>query len=279
MTAGEKTKTRLEDINIMNIKRSPYQPRKTFSKTALIELAGSIKNYGLLQPISVRFISKDSYELIAGERRLRAMRMLGKESIPAIVHYGKNDDSAAMLTMIENLQRENLHFFEEAEGYVLLLKEHGMTQESLAKKLSKNQSTIANKMRLLRLPASVKTELKKAGLTERHARALLRLHDESLQLKLLETICKRSCSVRETEMLVERELKKLYDEAPDKTGKLKFLFSDMRIYVNTIKKAVNEIKTAGADAKIDIDEAGSEINISVCIKKPAAIRQQHTVVV
>lgn len=279
MLSSERSKTRLETISIEHIKRSPYQPRKSFSKAALIELAGSIKNYGLLQPISVRFISKDNYELIAGERRYRAVRMLGHTQIEAIVHYGKEDESAAMLTMIENLQRENLHFFEEAEGYVLLLKEHGMTQESLAKKLCKNQSTIANKLRLLKLPFQVKLEVKKSGLTERHARALLRLHDEKLQLKMLETIAKKNCSVRETELLVERELKKLYDEDPEKTGKLKFLFSDLRIYINTVKKAVEQIKTAGINADIEITDNGSEVDINISLKKPANIRQQHTVVV
>ena len=272
--------TQLKSLPITSIRRSPYQPRKSFSQAALLELAGSIRNYGLLQPVSVRFVRDGVYELIAGERRFRACKLLGYTSIAAIVHYDRGETESAMLAMIENLQRENLHFFEEAEGYVTLLREHGLTQEALAKKLSKNQSTIANKMRLLRLPKAVKEKLVQTGLTERHARALLRLHNEEIQLKLLSQIAEKNCSVRETEAMVEKELKRLYDDMPEKSGKVKFLFSDCRIYINTVKKAVQQIREAGIAAEMDISDTGAQIDIHISITKPpGAAWQQHTVVV
>ena len=145
-----KGKHDIMNVPVECIKPNPYQPRKTFTDESLDELATSIKNYGLLQPIVVRMISKNSFELIAGERRWRAAQLLGLSEIPAIVRESQDSESAVM-ALVENLQRENLHFLEEAEGYYNLLNEYNMTQEELAQKIGKNQSTIANKMRILKL--------------------------------------------------------------------------------------------------------------------------------
>ena len=175
---------------MIKIRPNPYQPRKEFSKQALEELSQSIKEYGVLQPITVRRIGSDSYELVAGERRLRASKMVGMEYIPAIVIATHEKDSA-ILAMIENLQREDLHYLDEAVGYASLIQDHGFTQEELAKKIGKNQSTIANKIRLLRLPDNIKKLLIMNNLTERHARALLRLPDDELKLKALKQIIKK----------------------------------------------------------------------------------------
>ncbi len=177
-------------VKIENIRPNPYQPRKQFNKISLEELCESIKQYGVIQPINVRKISANMYELVAGERRLRAATMAGLKEIPAIV-VDINDNDSAVMALIENLQREDLSYMEEAEGYNNLINEHGFTQEELAAKIGKSQSTIANKIRLLKLPPLVKKILADNNLTERHARALLKLHDEQLQLKVLKTVCEK----------------------------------------------------------------------------------------
>lgn len=260
----------LSTILISDIKPNPNQPRKTFHEEGIAELASSIKNYGLLQPITVRKTESAYFELIAGERRLRACKMLGETSIAAIVLEPSAEQDSAILAMIENLQRENLHFFEEAEGYLSLMKEHGFTQEMLARKLGKNQSTIANKLRILKLPKNVRNCIVHSGLTERHARTLLRLHNEEMQLRLIKTIVKNTMSVRETEQLVEQEIKKLYD-GETVTKKLAYLFRDYRIYINTIKKAVNQVKDAGVSAHCDVEELEDSVNISIRLLKPQSV--------
>ena len=155
----------LTAIPVDAIRANPYQPRKYFSDESLAELANSIKLNGLLQPITVRQTGTGKYELIAGERRLRASKLAGLSEIKAIVVSNAIDQDIAMIALIENLQRENLHFFEEAEGYQSLIREHGFTQEQLAARLSKNQSTIANKLRILRLSRVVKAKLLEVNLT------------------------------------------------------------------------------------------------------------------
>jgi ParB family chromosome partitioning protein len=172
------------NIPIDEIAPNPYQPRKDFSGSSLEELATSIKEYGVLQPVNVRKIGGKGYELVSGERRLRATRLAGMEVIPAVVIEVVEQDSA-VIALIENLQREDLNFMEEAEGYHNLISDHGMTQEELAKKVGKKQSTIANKLRLLKLNNKIKKTILENELTERHARALLKLPGELLQVRLL----------------------------------------------------------------------------------------------
>ena len=255
----------LREIAISDIRTNPFQPRKIFNEESIYQLANSIKIYGLLNPITVRMLSNGKFELIAGERRLRACKFLGMKTVKAIIKTSVDQDSA-MLAMIENLQRENLHFFEEAEGYLALIKEHGMTQETLARRISKNQSTIANKLRLLKLPKAVKSTILSAGLTERHARALLRLHNEKSQIKLLDIIVKNNYSVRETEILVEKEIRRIYDG--DGKRKIAYIFRDFSLYINTVKKAIKEIKNAGLCTDMKIDEKDDEVKLYITLKKP-----------
>ena len=191
---------RVMEIPIENIVPNPYQPRKIFSQTALEELSSSIKVYGILQPITVRQ-KDDKYELIAGERRFRAAKLASFKTIPAIIN-NMSDESSAVLALLENLQREDLNFIEEAMGYENLIKEHSFTQQQLAEKLGKNQSTIANKLRILRLPSDVKIKLVENGLTERHARALLKLPTEDLMKEVLDKIIKNELTVKKTEKLI-----------------------------------------------------------------------------
>ena len=169
--------------------------------------------------------------------------------------------------MIENLQRENLHFFEEAEGYLNLIRAHGFTQEELARKLSKNQSTIANKLRILKLPRTVKNRIVSAGLSERHARALLRLHNEEAELRLVDAIAQEGLSVKATEKLVERELRKIYGEVPEEKPKIIRLMNNYRIYVNTIRQAIQKIEKVGVETQMTCEEREDGIEIHIHLAK------------
>ena len=255
-------------IPIDAIRPNPYQPRRVFSQDALEELSASIRQYGLLQPISVRKMGADAFELIAGERRLRACRMAGLTYIDAIIFTAFEQDSA-IIAMMENLQRENLHYMEEAEGYQNLIRDHGLSQEDLARRLGKNQSTIANKMRILKLPLSVKRLLIQHSLTERHARALLRLHDEETQLQLIRVIVDENLNVKATEELVERAISRLYgivgEEKKPQTGTITGFVRDTRIFVNSIKTIVQQMHAAGLSPKIDTVENDRGIDIHLTI--------------
>jgi ParB family chromosome partitioning protein len=233
------------------IRPNPYQPRKTFDMENLEELAESIKVYGVLQPIMVRVVGNNSYELVAGERRLRASKLAGLKEVPAIV-INVHDQDSAVLSLIENLQRENLNFIEEAQAYYNLINDHNLTQEQLAKILGKNQSTIANKLRILKLSKEIQEKLLENNLTERHARALLRLPDEELQKKVLETVIKKKLNVSQTEKLVQEMIDRITKNPKElsKNGKkiMKF-YKDIRIFVNTIKQTVEAMKKSGLNAE------------------------------
>ena len=254
-------------IPIDAVRPNPYQPRRFFVQEALEELCASIRQYGLLQPISVRRTRDGCYELIAGERRLRACRMAGMTEIDAIVFSAFEQDSA-VIAMMENLQRENLHYMEEAEGYQSLIRDHGLSQEDLARRLGKNQSTIANKMRILKLPMAVKRMLVQYNLTERHARALLRLHDEEMQLKIVKLIVQQNLNVKATEDLVERTLTRMYDmeEAETtKSAKISGFVRDTRLFVNSIKTVVRQMSDAGLAPKFVSSEKDGGLEIHVWI--------------
>lgn len=258
----------LQMIPISQIRPNPYQPRKYFSNEAIRELSSSIRQIGLLQPINVRQIGPERYEVIAGERRLRASKLAGLTHIKAIVRNEAYDTDVAMIAMIENLQRENLHFFEEAEGYQNLIREHHFTQEDLARRLSKNQSTIANKLRILRLPRTVKEKIMLYGLTERHARALLRLHNEEAQMQLVERIREENLSVKATEDIVESELKKLYGELPPEAGSnVIHMKCNYQIYLNTIKKSLEKINSLGVQTTFDYADQGDCYEVRIKIMK------------
>lgn len=239
-------KESITQIAVDKIMPNPFQPRKAFDEPALEELSQSIRQYGVLQPITVRKVSPTLYELITGERRLRAAKLAELEKIPAIVVEMSDGDSAAV-ALVENLQREDLSFMEEAEAYSALIAIHGYTQEQIAEKLGKNQSTIANKLRLLRLPESVKSIVSSEGLTERHARALLRIPDEERQLATLKKICDNSYNVSETDAYVDKLLQVREEPAPapKRTGMLK----DVRIFMNTISRAVSVMIESGINAE------------------------------
>lgn len=257
----------IEKIPIHLVRPNPYQPRRSFSEQSIEELARSIRRYGLIQPIVVRRVSAVQYELIAGERRLRASKRAGLTEIDAIVQRVGEQDSAVM-ALIENLQRENLHFFDEAEAYRNLLLEHGMTQEDLARKIGKNQSTVANKLRILKLTPEVKTSIMANRLTERHARTLLRIPDPRLQLQLIEQIRRDSLSVKATEDLVERILdKQYYEQEPQHKKRINGFVRDGRLLMNDIKKLVKQVSENGLPANYRVRDAGMSFEVMVTIPK------------
>ncbi|SHF32146.1 chromosome partitioning protein, ParB family [Caldanaerobius fijiensis DSM 17918] len=257
----------VEYIPINMILPNPYQPRKHFNDSSLEELKNSIMTYGVLQPISVRKISEEKYELIAGERRLRASKLAGMEVIPAVVLKADEIDSA-IIALIENLQREDLDFLEEAEGYQNLLHNYNFTQEELAQKIGKSQSTIANKIRLLKLSPEVLKIIKENNLTERHARALLRLHDDKIQLKVLKQVVKKKLNVKETEDLINRVLDSLENrEKVEKKRKFIKALKDVRIYINTIKQAVNLMNKSGVKAVLNQVEGDDYVEFIVRISR------------
>ena len=194
--------------------------------------------------------------------------MAGLKEIPAIV-ININDNDSAVLALIENLQREDLNYLEEAEGYNNLINEHGFTQEELAQKIGKSQSTVANKIRLLRLPPLVKKILSDNNLTERHARALLKLPDEQLQLKVLRIVCEKGLNVKRTEELIERVIDKYLGQSRDKPSekKLTKTIRDIRIFVNTIRQAIELMKKSGVNAKAAQFDRGEYIEFIVRVPK------------
>jgi ParB family chromosome partitioning protein len=234
--------TSVVQIGVDEIVSNPFQPRTVFDEESIQELAKTIHTHGMIQPIVVRR-RQGKYELIAGERRWRAAKSLGWTKIPAIVK-DMNDAQTASAALIENLQREGLTPIEEAVAYQQLLEIHGLTQESLAQRLGKGQSTIANKLRLLHLPDEVQQALLRRQITERHARALLALPSEELQLKVLSECMERGWNVKQTEDRVKAILSKLEGGEPKKQRR-KGLSRDVRLAVNTIRQSLNLIEKSG----------------------------------
>jgi len=238
------------------------QPRKHFDEESLNELADSIAKVGIIQPLTVKMIGTGKYELIAGERRLRASQMAGLQRVPCIVIEASEEDSAFM-SMIENIQRENLNFIEEAMGYKKLLATYNLTQEKLSNIIGKKQSTIANKLRILNLDENILNLLNENDLTERHARALLKLPTHE-RLAAVKKIIKKGLNVRQTEEMIESINKK--DGINSKKRKVTNIF-DKRIYTNTIKKAYNDIKKTGVKAIYSEQEDGKNITVTIVIPK------------
>ncbi|WP_202081564.1 nucleoid occlusion protein [Caldalkalibacillus salinus] len=240
-----------------------YQPRTEFDDEKIDELCQTIKTHGIIQPIVVRE-QGDHYELIAGERRWRAATKLELHTIPAVIR-NFNDSQSASVALIENLQRENLTSIEEAMAYQRLIELHGLTQESLAQRLGKGQSTIANKIRLLHLPQECHEALKKRLITERHARALLSLKEEALQLKFLKEIIEKDLNVKQA----EARIKQYFDQQGEKTKKRpvrKSYSKDVRLALNTIRQSVDMVVQSGLT--IETDEKDHDEFYEVTIKIP-----------
>jgi ParB family chromosome partitioning protein len=250
----------VKGIPIHEIVPSPYQPRTIFDDDRLDELCQTIKTHGVIQPIVVR-VRNSKFEIIAGERRFRAVERLGMSTIPAIVREF-NDSQAASIALIENLQREGLTAIEEAVAYQKLMELHDLTQESLAQRIGKSQSTIANKIRLLHLSEPVKLAMMERKITERHARALLAFDTEEEQVKLLADIIDKDLNVKQTEARIAF-LKQVKEEK--KPRRISFT-KDIRLAVNTIRQSVDMVTSSGL--KIETDEQMHEEYFEFVIRIP-----------
>lgn len=248
-------------VAIDQIFPNPYQPRKNFDDEALCDLSASIAQFGVLQPLLVAPADNGRYMLIAGERRLRASKMAKLQEVPVIISE-YTSQQIAEIALIENLQREDLHFLEEAEGYEKLMEEFHLTQEAMAARVGKKQSTIANKLRLLRLSDRIRKILVEGGLTERHARALLKLDDEEKQVQVLTVVIDNGYSVRQTESYIE----KLLEDKKQEKKKRMVIVNDVRIYLNSIKQVVSAIKDVGIPVAMEQTVEGDDVIVSLRIK-------------
>lgn len=255
-------KEEVHQIPVEEIVPNRYQPRTVFQDERIDELAQTIKTHGIIQPIVLR-IRDDQYEIIAGERRWRAVKKLGWETIPAVIKEF-NDSQTASVALIENLQREGLTSIEEAIAYAKLLEIHNLTQESLAQRLGKGQSTIANKLRLLNLPQSVQDALLNRQVSERHARALIVLKDVEQQEKLLQRIIKEELNVKQTEEAIKKILEgKVVKKKPIRKGVSK----DMRLAMNTIRKSVDMVVQTGMNVDTSEEEHDDYYQFTIRIPK------------
>jgi ParB family chromosome partitioning protein len=256
-------------VPVDSISPNPMQPRRSFDPQSIAELAQSIRENGLLQPVTVRLTEKGGFELIAGERRLTACKSLGMQTIPAIVEEVTEEQSAA-LALVEILQREDLHFFEEAAGIEAVIRIWNIPQQQAAHKLGMAQSTLANKLRLLRLPEAVRSRVEEAGLTERHARLLLRLEKHPQLEKTLESIIERSLNVEESERLVESLLK------PKGKPTRLLVIKDLRIFINTLNRSVDIMRQAGIHVDAQKQEDENFIRFLITVPKSAVTRSRTT---
>lgn len=250
----------VKQLPVRDIVPSPYQPRTVFDDDRIDELCQTIKTHGIIQPIVVR-LRGGKHEIIAGERRFRAVSKLGMDTIPAIVRE-INDSQAASMALIENLQRENLTALEEAIAYQKLMDLHQLTQESLAQRLGKSQSTIANKIRLLHLGEQAKNALLERKITERHGRALLGLPNEEQQNKLLAEIIEKELNVKQTEMRVA-----FYLEVAKPVKKRVSFTKDVRLALNTIRQSVDMVNGSGIPIKASERDCEDHIEIVIRIPK------------
>ena len=253
-------------LPVEQIEPSPFQARTAFDETEIAALAVSILQNGLLQPISVRRVGLRKYQLIAGERRLRACKSLGMETVTCIVEDSMQEESSAMVALIENLQREDLHYMEEAQCYYALLNNYNLTQEELAKRLGRSQSSIANKLRLLRLSPDVVSAIRENGLSERHARAVLKLKDEEVQLAVIKRTAEKNLSVKDTERLVEKTLDKMYDEKRPGAAPRPAIIRqvrDYRLFMNTVNSAIAVLRESGMNVEVEQEDLQNGVDIHI----------------
>ncbi len=248
-------------VEVSQLAPNPRNPRKRFVEADIRALAASIARYGLLSPLVVRRVNS-GYELIAGERRLRALRLLAWKSAPCVV-LEADDLESRLMALIENIAREDLHYLEEAEAYRAILREHGITQEELARRLGRSPSAIANRLRLLKLPAEVRALLRSTpALSERHARALLKLPDAARQLEAARRAGRENMSVRRLEALVEQLAQ---EEPPQPRRHVTRLFRDGRMFVNAVLNTVRQLNALGVPAASRVTRLPGRIEITVTL--------------
>lgn len=263
---GEFLSTRVQYIPLGRIRPNPQQPRRSFDEEGLAELAASIRSCGILQPLTVRRAG-EGYELVAGERRLRAARIAGLREVPCLVAQVGEEDSA-LLALMENLQRRDLDCWEEAQAIARLISRYGLSQEGAARRLGRAQPTVANKLRLLRLPEDVRALLRENGLTERHARALLRLQDPEVQRRAAGDMVRRGMNVAQAEAYVEKLLQSAQVTPP--RGRSTYIIKDVRLFLNSVDRGLHLMRQAGVDAGWNRQDTDREILLTIRIPKRAS---------
>ena len=263
---GEFLSTRVQYIPLGRIRPNPQQPRRSFDEEGLAELAASIRSCGILQPLTVRRAG-DGYELVAGERRLRAARIAGLREVPCLVAQVGEEDSA-LLALMENLQRRDLDCWEEAQAIARLISRYELSQEEAARRLGRAQPTVANKLRLLRLPEDVRALLRENGLTERHARALLRLQDPEVQRRAAGDMVRRGMNVAQAEAYVEKLLQSAQVTPP--RGRSTYIIKDVRLFLNSVDRGLHLMRQAGVDAGWNRQDTDREILLTIRIPKRAS---------
>lgn len=263
---GEFLSTRVQYIPLGRIRPNPQQPRHSFDEEGLAELAASIRSCGILQPLTVRRAG-EGYELVAGERRLRAARIAGLREVPCLVAQVGEEDSA-LLALMENLQRRDLDCWEEAQAIARLISRYGLSQEEAARRLGRAQPTVANKLRLLRLPEDVRALLRENGLTERHARALLRLQDPEVQRRAAGDMVRRGMNVAQAEAYVEKLLQS--DQVTPPRGRSTYIIKDVRLFLNSVDRGLHLMRQAGVDAGWNRQDTDREILLTIRIPKRAS---------
>ena len=257
-------RARVLTLRVEDIRPNPYQPRQTFDDEGLRELASSIRRHGILQPLTVRPAGGGKWELVAGERRLRAAKLAGLEKVPCI-RRAADDRESALLALVENLQRRDLHYLEEAAAIASYIRQTGITQEEAAAQLGRSPSALANKLRLLRLSPACRELLVQNGLTERHARCLLRLEDEEERLAALRHIADKQLNVAQTEQYIEQRLTALQSTPPKR--RRTFILKDVRLFLNSLDRGLRMVREAGVDARTERQETDDAILLTIRIPK------------
>lgn len=256
--------TQLFRLPVDAIAPNPHQPRWDFDPQPLAELADSVRRFGILQPLTVRRAADGGWELVAGERRLRAAKLAGLDTVPCLELQVEAQESA-LLALIENIQRKDLHYFEEAAAIAAYIHQTGVTQEECAAQLGRSPSAVANKLRLLRLSPACRRILTENDLTERHARCLLRLEDEEERLQTLRRIAERHLNVAQTEQYIEKRLEALQSTPP--AGRRTFILKDVRLFLNSVERGLRLVREAGIGAEARREDTDDDILLTIRIPK------------
>jgi|AntRauTorcE11897_2_1112592.scaffolds.fasta_scaffold03027_3 ParB family chromosome partitioning protein len=258
--ANKDDNSKIKKINTDKIEPNPQQPRTDFNQDNLKKLAKSIKNFGIIQPLIVSKKDK-GYQLIAGERRLRAAKLINLKKVPVIIN-DYQEEEIAEISLVENIQRQDLNFLDEALAYYSIMNQFGLSQTELGEKVGKSQSTIANKLRILKLPEEILALIRGSALTERHARALLKLDDQQKQVEFIKKAKKDSLSVRAFNQLIDKFLKSETEQKQVKT-----YYKDVRLLKNTLNSAIEQIRKAGIEVEVNKEEKDNYIMYNIKIPK------------
>ena len=269
---GAQEEKRVLRLDVSSIRPNPRQPRRMFDEAGLRELAASIRRHGILQPLTVRR-QAGGWELVAGERRLRAARLAGLDTVPCI-EAEVDERESALLALVENLQRQDLHYFEEAAAIADYLRRSGATQEEAAAQLGRSSSAVANKLRLLRLSPACQALLLESGLTERHARALLRLEDNEERLAAARHAARHHLNVAQTEQYIERRLTEL--QSTPSSRRRTYIIKDVRLFLNSVDRGLRIMQEAGVCASCRREDTEEDILLTIRIPRRGASAPEKT---